>query len=208
MNRKLMALCGLAAIFTIGCEDESATDGSPAVMDAGHDHEDAHAHAATLKEAVEELVGMRNAIRDGFAKDDADAAHGPLHDIVHIYGEIENFAEADLEADKLNAVRDAVETLKESLGAVDKMMHGGEGSEYSEVAEKVDAAVAVLVEASGADAAGHAHEGGHEEHGEDGHKHDEDGEGHHEEDGHEHDEDGDEDHGEEHKDGDHDGEEK
>lgn len=207
MNRKLMALCGLAAVFTVGCEDESAMNGTPAVMDAGHNHDEAHAHAETLEEAVEELIGLRNAIRDGFAKDDADAAHGPLHEIGHVYSEIEKFAEADLETDQLNAVRDALETLKESLNSVDAMMHGKEGSEYSEVAEKVDAAVAVLAEASGADPDGHAHEGSHEEHGEEGHKHDEDGEGHHEEDGHGHDKDGeghheeDGDHGKEHKDG-------
>lgn len=183
------AACGLAALMTIGCQEESDT-GIPPVMKNAHDHGDGHDHAETLVEAVEEMVGMRNVIRDGFAKDDPDAAHGPLHDVGHVLGEVEELAEKEkLDAEQLNAVRDAVEELKEAFGSVDKMMHGGEGSKYSEVAAKVDAAIAVLVKVSGANPEGAAHEG-HDEHKD----HDDDhAEGHEDHDKH-----GDEDH----KDGD------
>lgn len=192
----LCAMCGFAALLAIGCQEEPDS-GIPAVM-KGEEAHAGHAHAETLVEAVEEMVGMRNVIRDGFAKDDADAAHGPLHEVGHVLGEVEELAEKEeLEVAQLNSVRDAVEELKEAFGSVDKMMHGGEGSEYSEVADKVDAAIAVLVKVSGANPEGAAHEGhddheGHEEH----EGHDEDhAEGHEDHDKH-----GDE----EHKDGDHD----
>lgn len=212
MNKKWMATCGLLALFAMGCADDPAD--TPPVVEEGHNHGEGHHHAETFPEAVAEMVALRNTIRDGFANEDPDAAHGPLHDVGHVLVEVEAMAEKEgLDAETLTGVRDAVETLKESFASVDKMMHGGEGSEYSEVSADVDAAMAVLVAASGADEDGHA-EGGHEAHeAHEGHDGDEGhGEGHDEahgdhEDGHaeggdhEAHEDGhaDEDHGEEKK---------
>ena len=175
-----IAACGLAALLAIGCQEEPVA-GIPAVMKGEDSH--AHDHAETLVEAVEEMVGMRNVIRDGFAKDDTDAAHGPLHDVGHVLGEVEELAEKEkLEAEQLNAVRDAVEELKEAFGSVDKMLHGGEGSEYSEVAAKVDAAIAVLVKVSGANPEGAAHkehEGHDDDHAEGHEDHDKHGDEEH-----------------------------
>ena len=198
MSRNLTAAFGLMALFVLGCADESDTpDGTPPVMSDGHEHDGGHGHPESFKAAVEKMVGMRNTIRDGFAAEDPDAAHGPLHSVGHVLVEVEALAEKEsLEAETLTGVRDAVEVLKEKFASVDKMMHGGEGSEYSEVSADIDAAMETLIAASGASEEGHAeghddhedHEDGHD-HGEEGHDHGEDDEAHHEEDGHDHDED-------------------
>lgn len=200
MSRNLTAAFGLMALFVLGCADETDTpDGTPPVMSDGHDHDGGHGHPESFKAAVENMVSMRNTIRDGFAAEDPDAAHGPLHSVGHALVDVEALAEKEsLEAETLTGVRDAVEVLKEKFASVDKMMHGGEGSEYSEVSADIDAAMATLIAASGASEDGHDHgEEGHDDHedhedghdhGEEGHDHGEEGEAHHEEDGHDHDE--------------------
>jgi len=181
MNKKWMATCGLLALFAMGCAEDSAD--APPVAGDGHDHDHdhdhghGHDHPESFKAAVEKASMLRDKIRDGFANEDPDAAHGPLHDVGDVLGSIAAMAEKEgLEGETLTGVRDAVETLKESFGSVDKMMHGGEGSEYSEVSADVDAAMATLV-AAAAGAEDHDHDHGHEEGHDDheGHDHDEDG---------------------------------
>jgi len=157
-------------LMASGC-GEPAGPQMPVMKDAhDHDHAHGHDHPETFVGVVEELVELRNAIRDGFKADDADAAHGPLHEVGEMLAEVLPTAEKEgLDAEMLKTVNDAVKSLTEAFTAVDTMMHGGEGSEYKDVSEKVDAAIAVLVATSGASADGHHADHGHAEEGEAGH---------------------------------------
>ncbi|MCA9051593.1 MAG: hypothetical protein KDA89_22800 [Planctomycetaceae bacterium] len=133
-----------------GCASESEAPPIPAVMhdhdDHGHDHEDhSHDHPETFAEAVSQLTAMRNTIRDGFANNDEDAAHEPLHDVGHLLEDLEGLAEKESLTDEQKAaLKSSVETLFNAFGDVDKTLHGGEGATYSEVSEKIDAALKTI----------------------------------------------------------------
>lgn len=104
----------------------------------------------SFSEAAEQLVVMKNKIRDGFATGDLDSAHGPLHEVGHLLENLSTLAQqADLPAEQLEAVKQANETLFGAFDNIDKTFHGGEGSTYDEEAEAIQAAMKVIVEAAG-----------------------------------------------------------
>ncbi len=151
-DRRAMFLglfCSLS-VFA-GCEDGPKPKDIATVP--GHDHEHGHEHEHTyesVKDAVEELVALRNTIRDAFGKNDPDGAHDPLHEVGHILEAIPEQANKDnLGAEKVAAIKASCDVLMDAFGAVDKTMHGQEGSSYSEVSAKIDAAVAELQKAAG-----------------------------------------------------------
>ena len=169
----------LGLLVLVGCntaEDQNAPIPADAsqVDEHGHAHgEGGHEHAESLGEAVEELTELRNTVRDAFAAEDPDTAHGPLHDVGHILEEVSEMAEKEeLSEEQLASVKSAVDKLFDSFGAVDKMMHGEEGSEYSEVSGDIDAAIATLTEI--ASESSHDDEHHHEEGDDDDHEHEED----------------------------------
>ena len=106
-----------------------------------------HVHAETFAEAVKELESICATIKAAFAKDDAEAAHDPLHEVGHVLEEIPDLvAKSALdEAGKAEALS-AKKSLYESFDAVDQGMHGSGGKKYSEVAETIDAALKILVD--------------------------------------------------------------
>jgi hypothetical protein len=111
--------------------------------------EKGHEHAETLADAVKELEGICATIKAAFAKDDAEAAHGPMHDIGHVLEEIPDLAAKSTLDDAGKAeVKKAAETLYEAFSAVDESMHGSGGKKYSDVAESIDAALKVIVDKS------------------------------------------------------------
>jgi hypothetical protein len=134
-----------------GCSDDS--NQKPIAKVPGHDHGHGHDHEHTyqsVKDAVEELIALRNTIRDGFAKNDPDAAHDPLHEVGHVLEAIPAQATKDkLAEDKIAVIKTSCETLMDAFGAVDKTMHGQEGSTYPEVSARIDAAVDELAKACG-----------------------------------------------------------
>ena len=104
----------------------------------------------TFSEAAEQLVAMKNKIRDGFAAGDLDSAHGPLHKVGNVLEDMVELAEKeDISAEQLEAVKQAKETLFDAFGNIDKTFHGGEGSTYEEEAEAIQAAMKVIVGAAG-----------------------------------------------------------
>jgi hypothetical protein len=141
------ALLLLSLVITVGCSD------APKTEEAAHDHEHGHDHdhgPATLKEALTELTSLRDTMRDAFAKNDADAAHDPLHEVGHVLEAIPELAKKEqVSAENQAAIESAVNTLMDAFGAVDKTMHGQEGSLYSEESEKIDAAITALAAACG-----------------------------------------------------------
>ena len=98
-----------------------------------------------LGDAVEQLVQLRDTIRDAFEADDADAAHNPLHEVGHLLSGIEKLVEkSDEDAEHKEEMIAAVEELFDSYTAVDETFHSDGGKKYSEVASKIDAAVKTL----------------------------------------------------------------
>lgn len=151
-QNSLLCLFVAVAYSMAGCASESDVPPGPAVMvddhhdhDHGHGHDEDHHHPETFAAAVAELTEMRNTIRDGFAKNDEEAAHGPLHEIGHLLETLEELGKKQgIAGDDLAALKTNVETLFNAFGDVDKTLHGGEGSTYSEVSEKIDAALAAI----------------------------------------------------------------
>ena len=178
----------LAAFVFVGCAEQS--EPAPVMASHEHEHEHEHEHPETLGGALSELTELRDTVRDAFAKDDGDAAHGPLHDVGHLLEEVSELADhAHLSDEAKDTIESNVETLLDAFGAVDKSMHSDdEGSAYSEVSEKIDAAIGAIREAAGPaleddDEHGHEHDDGdHDEKHDDDH---EEGEGHDDDDDHE-----------------------
>ncbi|MDX1926995.1 MAG: hypothetical protein SFV81_10775 [Pirellulaceae bacterium] len=148
-SKAVLAKLALVALTLtiVGCEpakpkaDTGAADSGAA--------EKGHEHAETLADAVKELEGMCATIKAAFAKDDAEAAHGPMHDIGHVLEEIPDLAAKSTLDDAGKAeVKKAAETLFEAFSAVDESMHGSGGKKYSDVSESIDAALKVIVDKS------------------------------------------------------------
>lgn len=141
-------------LFSVGCG--SSTDGpSPKTADADHDHDhgeeghEHHHHAETLPDAITELTGIRNTIRDAFAKNDSEAAHDPLHEVGHVLELIPELAEKqNVSPETLTAIKSSVDTLFTAFGNVDKTLHGQEGSTYAEESETIDKALKALTDAA------------------------------------------------------------
>lgn len=129
-----------------------------------HDHGD-HDHSdmsfGVLIAEVEELSGT---ISDSMAKDDADAAHDPLHhigDVLEVLPEAakkEGLSEADQKT-----VNGAVAKLMDAYGAVDAIMHGEEGKSWDEVKGEIDEATQTLT-AFEHDHGDHDHDDGDHDH--------------------------------------------
>jgi len=184
----LSTLC----VLICGCNDAPAPPAVPVMTDDhGHDHDHDHGHGEhgqpeTIGAALHEVSEIRDQVRDAAKDGNAEAAHGALHDVFGSIEAIGTLAEkAELSDEAKATIKTNVEVLLDNFGEVDTKLHKpDEGSEYKDVAEKIDAALKAITEAAGPLA---AHED-HDEH----HDHDED---------HDH-KDGD--HDEDHKDGDHD----
>lgn len=145
MLRKLfpVALC-LSLPLWLGCQQSTGTSANGNHADAHDDHDHDHEHGdvpETFAAAVEKLVHMRNQIRDGFAKDDVDSAHEPLHEVGHLLEHLAELAGKHTPAIDAAAVKKDADELFELFGKVDEKLHGDEGAAYSDVAEKIDAAV-------------------------------------------------------------------
>ncbi|MEM1068918.1 MAG: hypothetical protein AAGI63_08490 [Planctomycetota bacterium] len=115
-----------------------------------HDHGDEgdHDHPETLAEAINELVAAHETIAEGFAGEDPEVVHGPLHDIGHVLEDVEALVKkSELDDDTKNKLEEAVEQLFLAYGAVDGKLHDKpNGKDYSEVAEQIDAAISTLKE--------------------------------------------------------------
>jgi len=141
----LLLSTGLLLGCTNSASDTSVTDADHAHEHEDHDHASEHEHPTTLKAGFAELSALRDTVRDAFAAEDVDTAHGPLHDVGHLLEDITGLVEKEQlsDADKESAKKQ-IETLFDSFGAVDRTLHGQEGSSYKEVSDKIDAAITEL----------------------------------------------------------------
>jgi hypothetical protein len=145
---RLLFLCiAVVSLIAPGCSSKTSTDSK---TDPDKSVESGEKHAETYAEAVAELDGLATSIKDAFTANDEDKAHGPLHDVGHILGEIPALADKESISDEdKTAIKSAVEDLFESFGKLDDKMHGGEGATYEEVAGKIDQAMATLKKYAG-----------------------------------------------------------
>jgi hypothetical protein len=143
-------LLPLSLLLNTGCGESDKT-GLPdfSKTDAhGHDHGHDHGHShgpESLQDALTQLTTLRDTMRDAFAANDQDTAHDPLHAVGHVLEAFPELARKEkVSAENQAAIETAVNTLMDAFGAVDKTMHGQEGSTYSEESEKIDAAMLAL----------------------------------------------------------------
>ncbi|GAB5441744.1 MAG: hypothetical protein Fues2KO_20930 [Fuerstiella sp.] len=157
MAIRVASICSLFAVALLaGCEEPSAP-APPVLTDGhGHDHDHGHDHPETFSAAFAAVEHLNADIAKGFANDDAEAAHGPLHEIADVLPHLSEMAEdLHLEDEHKKEVLAAVATLKDSFKAVDKKLHDQDGGkDYSEVKDQIDQAIATIEEK----AAEHLHE--------------------------------------------------
>lgn len=149
MHRRLLSLVGIAylVVSLAGCNN------APAVK-KHDDHDHAHGkhdeHHETYASAVREVQELRDKIRDGFAAKKEKEADEALHEVGHLLEEIPELAEKEhFAAADLLAIKAASKALFDHFGAIDKKIHGGEGSTYAELATKIDAALEQLTQRIG-----------------------------------------------------------
>lgn len=169
MNRSIFTLpslvLGLAGLYlAAGCGPAPAPGPAQGTEehhhdhhhDHDHDHHHGHDHHAEVPEtfgaAVEKVDSLRAAIKEAFEAEDMDKADGPVHAVGDILEAVPGLAEkAGLSEEDRTAVQEAVQTLFTHFGAIDEKIHGGEGKNYADVADEVEAAVETLKQAAASD---------------------------------------------------------
>ena len=146
-HSRFMALT-LSLLAGSGCGE--VPNSVPVATSHNHDHDDHEHSPESLKDAITELTSLRNSIRDGFAKNDPDAAHDPLHEVGHVLEAVPELAKKEKASEENQvAIEAAVNTLMDAFGRVDKTLHGQEGSTYSEESATIDTALETLSQACG-----------------------------------------------------------
>lgn len=126
-----------------GASPTAATNGDV------HEHTDG-GETDSMEAAITKVTSLRNSIRDGFANDDPDAAHGPLHEVGDVLLLIPELAKKQpVTAEAQATIEAEVNALMDAFGEVDKTLHGQEGSTYDEESAAIDAALEALTRASG-----------------------------------------------------------
>ncbi len=152
MLRATQLTCFLAIGFVVsiqtGCyKPDTATGSTAGQTEDGHDHEGhEHDHAnMSFSAAISELEELSGTISESMAKDDADAAHDPLHEVGDLLEQLPELAKKDglSQADQ-KTVNGAVAKLMDAYGAVDAIMHGEEGKSWDEVKDEIDEATKTL----------------------------------------------------------------
>lgn len=118
-----------------------------------HDHEK-HAHSEaehvpeTYADAVNEIESLRKSIKEHFDVKKLEEADSAVHEVGHILEEVVKLAEkASLNSDDLGDVKKNVDILFDAFEKIDDRLHSkgsSKGSDYSEVSNEIEAAVAVL----------------------------------------------------------------
>ncbi|TWT54970.1 hypothetical protein Pla22_26240 [Rubripirellula amarantea] len=111
----------------------------------GHDHGD-HSHDfSTLGDAVAEVEELSGEIGAAFEKGDPESAHDALHHIGDVLGATEQLVKkSELATEDQAVATAAVENLFDSFAAIDEKMHGHDGSDFSEVKDTIESAIATL----------------------------------------------------------------
>jgi len=154
MRKLSFTMTLLLSMLLLGCS-ESGRDGSASMSDEhGHDehnHEGGNGHAdhdhpETLEQGLLELTNLRDTVREAFAADDVDTAHGPLHEVGHLLEDITAlFDRQNLTSERRGIAKQNLDTLFDMFGKVDSTWHGQDGAAYKEVSDEIDAAITALL---------------------------------------------------------------
>lgn len=151
MNEKFFqcsfGLVVITCISLAGCGGGQTTASNPPTDRHGHDHDDGHVHHESFSEAVGEVESLNAAVKTAFADSDLSTADGPLHEIGHLLEELpELAAQESLSEEDNRQVKQSVDSLMDSFGALDERIHGGaeDGKSYDDVASEIDAALSNL----------------------------------------------------------------
>lgn len=124
-------------------EDEHAEEHA---HEHSHDHADhEHEHPETYAAAVARLDQLRGVVEAASKGDDLAKADDDVHEIGHLLEDLDKLAEKETFGDDVKAeIKQAAEDLMDAFEQVDARIHGDEGKAYSDVAEKINAAVSLL----------------------------------------------------------------
>ena len=138
----------LLSLLLVGCSESTSSPSTPSSHQTGqheHDEHAEHDHPETLEEGLKELTELRDTVRDAFAADDVDTAHGPLHDVGHLLEDITGLVDsAELTPEQRKLAKQNIDSLFDLFGGVDRALHGEDGTTYKQVSGKIDAAIAAL----------------------------------------------------------------
>ena len=113
--------------------------------DHDHDHDKSEAAPATYAAAVEEIEHLRKTIKEHFDAKKLKEADDAVHEVGHVLETVTKLAaKASLPAEDLELVKKHVEELFTAFGKIDEKLHGGQGSDYNDVAKEIEAAVEAL----------------------------------------------------------------
>lgn len=131
---------------------------------AGHDHDHDHEGSInvdelptiiaappleSIKQGVEQLTVVRDAIAKGFADDNIDSIHDQLHDVAGLLGQLEDMIPtAEIPAEAKQQMKQAIEALFNAYGELDAKLHGDTGKEYADVSAEINAAIDTLAKDS------------------------------------------------------------
>lgn len=136
----------------IGCGSSEATSPVLAVDQHAHAHESHEAnHGRTasgpLAEALVRVERLASTIQAAFKAGDPEQGHGPLHEIGHLLEELPPAAAKEsLTSAQQQQLKEAVDSLMDSFGALDEQLHGvsNEGKSFDDVAADIEVALARL----------------------------------------------------------------
>jgi hypothetical protein len=141
----LTCAIALACFLTTGCTTSTNTAKAPAGVTSGDQDKDGHKHPETLQEALTELSEVYTTVKTAFESNKVDDAHGPLHDVGHLLGDMEKMVEkSELDADAKSKVEAGVKSLIDSFGKIDDMFHGGPKVEFAELDKSIAPAMEEL----------------------------------------------------------------
>ena len=142
----------ISTLCLIGCGSSEVTRPSSTVEEHGDDHDfsdDRHEHttAKSLGDMVAKVEKLSRTIQEAFQAGDSEKGHGPLHEIGHLLEEIPPAAANELlTLPQQQRLREAVDSLMNSFGALDEQLHGGsnDGKSFNDVATDIQEALAKL----------------------------------------------------------------
>jgi len=130
---------GLILSVQVGCNSNDTATGPATSQGDPHDHE------LSFGQAIGQIKELAGTISQAMAKDDADAAHDPLHQIGHLLNDLPHLAEhEELSEENLKLLRGAVAKMMDAYSAFDATMHGEEGKSYDDIKSDIAAALETL----------------------------------------------------------------
>jgi hypothetical protein len=126
-------------LFILGCNPPKPAE--PKTGEHQHEHEHEH-HFASYSEAVAGLDEEIGEVKDAAEAGDLAKADEPVHHVGHILDDLSKLAEKDgIAPDEIKGAKDE---LFDCFAKIDAKIHGGTGSTYDELADRIAAAMDTL----------------------------------------------------------------